>query len=226
MTSSCGPEIAYTALRARYCGVGELVDSHSTNCTVDRDILLEGGSAVDAAIAALLCMGLMNIHSMGIGGGLFLTIYNSTTRECLHPRLPWRGCGWGRAPGLGQMLVGPPQLLFLAGRVEVINAREVAPERAFENMFTSPEMAQDGETQSGLRAWVGWTGRGRVCPYLGLHYFCYINKYKYMYKLLLLLFGALKTCSVLERGENIIYDFFLFFFKTYLALCSLNPNLP
>lgn len=36
----------------------------------------KNGSAVEAAIAALFCEGVISLQSMGIGGGFLMTIYN------------------------------------------------------------------------------------------------------------------------------------------------------
>ena len=42
--------------------------------------MLEGGTAVDAAIAGMFCNGVYNSQSMGIGGGFMMTIYDALTQ--------------------------------------------------------------------------------------------------------------------------------------------------
>ena len=56
-----------------YCQEGEferaaVVTDAGPCAEIGRDILTEGGTATDAAIASLLCMGVVHPHSQGIGG--------------------------------------------------------------------------------------------------------------------------------------------------------------
>ena len=97
---------------------------------VFRDILKKNGSAVDASIAALLCVGLLNAHSMGIGGGLFFVIYDAATGE--RASLVTNS----QLKLTEQMHNQHSVLIFCStGKVETIDARETAPMNATEDMF-------------------------------------------------------------------------------------------
>lgn len=51
--------------------------------TFDRDVMLRGGNAVDAAIATLLCDGANCPQQMGLGGGFIMNIYNASTKKVM-----------------------------------------------------------------------------------------------------------------------------------------------
>ncbi|KAI9572200.1 gamma-glutamyltranspeptidase [Boletus coccyginus] len=74
------------------------------------DVLKEGGSAVDAAISAALCTGVVNMFSSGIGGGGFMTV-----------RVP-------------------PQTENGTSEVFTVDFRETAPELASKTMFVDDPM--------------------------------------------------------------------------------------
>jgi gamma-glutamyltranspeptidase/glutathione hydrolase/leukotriene-C4 hydrolase len=44
--------------------------------TIGRQILEKNGTTMDAALAAAICNGVMNAHSMGIGGGCIIVVYS------------------------------------------------------------------------------------------------------------------------------------------------------
>ncbi|XP_051489765.1 glutathione hydrolase 5 proenzyme isoform X3 [Apus apus] len=58
---------------------GAVAADTETCSAIGRDILKSGGTAVDAAIAGLICTSVMNPQSSGLGGGVTFTIYNAST---------------------------------------------------------------------------------------------------------------------------------------------------
>ena len=44
------------------------------------------GSAVDAAVAATLCLGVVSPHNSGLGGGLFMTVYKDGEAYAINAR--------------------------------------------------------------------------------------------------------------------------------------------
>ena len=66
----------------------EVIAKHGMACTsqplatqVAIDILKQGGNAIDAAIAANACLGLMEPTGNGIGGDLFAIVWDAKSKK-------------------------------------------------------------------------------------------------------------------------------------------------
>ncbi|CAJ0946738.1 unnamed protein product, partial [Mesorhabditis belari] len=70
------------SLHAHYRRAAVAAD-HGLCSEAGRDVLMESGNAVDSMIATLLCVGVVNPQSSGLGGGFLMTLYNSSTGRCI-----------------------------------------------------------------------------------------------------------------------------------------------
>ena len=79
-TGKSGPAIVTTPAPAH--AMVAAANPHAVEAGLE--ILLAGGSAVDAAIAVQTTLGLVEPQSSGIGGGAFMIVYDNQTGEVWH----------------------------------------------------------------------------------------------------------------------------------------------
>ncbi|XP_072520993.1 glutathione hydrolase 6-like [Salminus brasiliensis] len=81
-----------------------VVLTSSAKCSrVGKELLREGGNVVDAAIASLLCLGVVHPHTASVGGMFSAVLYNFTTGSCKSVR--------STAPQLPLATYGVPSIL-------------------------------------------------------------------------------------------------------------------
>ena len=72
------------------------VASDSEVCSnIGADVMRDNGTAIDAAIATLICLGLIHPHSSGIGGGGYMLLYKRSSKTATY--LDFRETAPGRS---------------------------------------------------------------------------------------------------------------------------------
>jgi gamma-glutamyltranspeptidase len=130
---------------------GAVASDHAVCSEMGNLILQQGGNAVDAAVTVMLCLGVANPASSGLGGGAFILIHSES----------------GGLYQAENPIARPPfhderdQVISLAeGKItEIIDAREIAPAAASEDMFLKAPL-EDASIIGGLSIGVPGELRG------------------------------------------------------------------
>ena len=123
---------------------GAVAADHPTCSNVGLSILRDHhGNAVDAAVATVLCLGVANPSSSGIGGGAFILIHSNSLREEDPSKLPKfhdaRNSDESESFGNNGSKI-----------TEVIDCREVAGEAASTDMFQAEGLPHNASLVGGL----------------------------------------------------------------------------
>ena len=105
---------------------GAVASDHPVCSKVGSDILQQGGNAVDAAVATVLCLGVANPASSGLGGGAFMLIHSS--RSHFESKNPATFPEFIDARDTTDSEPGPMI-------TEVVDCRETAPKKASRDMY-------------------------------------------------------------------------------------------
>ncbi|CAB4016120.1 gamma-glutamyltranspeptidase 1-like, partial [Paramuricea clavata] len=66
-------------------GLHGAVAADSEVCSnIGADVMRDNGTAIDAAVATLICLGLIHPHSAGIGGGGYMLLYKQSTKTATY----------------------------------------------------------------------------------------------------------------------------------------------